>query len=289
MAHDPRFDPTQAFTEAEVRAALGFVLSAEQAEAQARPMCDPLLFYAGPPDDPPPPPERLPPSGFLCVAVSDGMLDLLALVSDDAAARVWRLRGVSAPEGERQREALRAQLASSPPPAPQGGVAADGAECASWASRPGLRVRLSVGVRAWPRRSYADAVTPMPQKHSRPIPGGRAVWLTERLWALAAELPVERVPIEAIEEFDAVCWFDAESPPTCRNVARHARRIRDADLSYPVILSADGRLMDGGHRLAKAWLAGETAVAAVRFAVDPTPDYVVPDGASLGRPSSTAP
>ncbi|MDF1502380.1 hypothetical protein [Roseisolibacter sp. H3M3-2] len=128
----------------------------------------------------------------------------------------------------------------------------------------------------------------MPQKHSRAVPGGRAVWLTERLWALAEGLPAERVPLDAIPELDVVCWFDAERPPTPRNVARHARRIADADLRYPVILSADGRLMDGGHRLAKAWLAGETSLLAVRFAVDPAPDYVVPEGAPLWPPPAGA-
>ena len=118
----------------------------------------------------------------------------------------------------------------------------------------------------------------MPQKHSRPVPGGRAVWLTERLWTLAHGLPEELVAINAIAEFDEDAWFGPHAPPTCRAVARHARRIYEADLSYPVILSADGRLMDGGHRIARAWLAGETHVRAVRFARDPEPDYVVPAG-----------
>lgn len=122
----------------------------------------------------------------------------------------------------------------------------------------------------------------MPQKHSRAVPGGRAVWLTERLWELARGLAVEVVAIEQIPEFDLVCWFGSGAPPTCRNVALHARRIQQADLSYPVILSSDGRLMDGGHRLAKAWLAGETHVRAVRFGVDPEPDYIIPADDSAG-------
>ena len=41
------------------------------------------------------------------------------------------------------------------------------------------------------------------------------------------------------------CWFHGKGP-TCREVAEHARRINAADLTYPVILSADGGLMDGG-------------------------------------------
>ena len=73
------------------------------------------------------------------------------------------------------------------------------------------------------------------------------------------------------------CWFVGRNVPTCRAVAEHARRIQNADLSYPVILAADGHLMDGGHRIAKAWLYGETDVLAVRFEVDPAPDWIVAD------------
>ncbi|MEJ7832968.1 MAG: hypothetical protein WKF79_08650 [Nocardioides sp.] len=41
--------------------------------------------------------------------------------------------------------------------------------------------------------------------------------------------------------------------------------------------STDGRLMDGGHRIARAWLEGLAWVDAVRFEVDPEPDWVVSD------------
>ena len=118
----------------------------------------------------------------------------------------------------------------------------------------------------------------MPQQHSRPVPGGRAVWHTGRLWQLARHLPVELVAVDAIAELAQDCWFGPTTPPTCRAVALHAKRIYEADLSYPIILSADGRLMDGGHRLARAWLDGQVQIRAVRFAVDPEPDYVVHDG-----------
>ena len=112
----------------------------------------------------------------------------------------------------------------------------------------------------------------MPETHSRPVPGGRAVFMTQRLWELSAGLPVETVLIDDIREFDENCWF-GDGPVTCRMVARHAGRIQKADLSYPVILSSDGRLMDGGHRISKAWLSGATTINAVRFNVDPEPGY----------------
>ena len=116
----------------------------------------------------------------------------------------------------------------------------------------------------------------MADGHSRPTPSGRAFWSTATLWGAAEGLPVRRVAIADIAEFDQDCWFGGTHVPSCRAVAQHARQIFEADLAYPVILAADGGLMDGGHRIAKAWLAGETEIAAVRFEVDPPPDHVIP-------------
>ena len=88
---------------------------------------------------------------------------------------------------------------------------------------------------------------------------------------------MHRVAVADIAELDEDCWFDGRSP-TCREVAAHARRITDADLSHPIILGSDGRLMDGGHRIARAWLDGVAEVDAVQFDVDPEPDWIVPSG-----------
>ena len=116
----------------------------------------------------------------------------------------------------------------------------------------------------------------MPGKHSRMTEQGRAVWLTERLWEFARDLPVRQVPIGQIREFDLNCWFGPQDVPTCRAVASHALQISRADLRYPIILSADGGLMDGGHRVCKAWLLGHTEISVVQFAQDPEPDYILP-------------
>ena len=61
---------------------------------------------------------------------------------------------------------------------------------------------------------------------------------------------------------------------TCRQVAEHARFIDEAELAYPVILSSDGRIMDGMHRVLKALMQGESHIRAVRFLIDPEPDFV---------------
>ena len=114
------------------------------------------------------------------------------------------------------------------------------------------------------------------EHHSHLVGGRRHHFWTDRLWELAEGLPVRDIPIDDIAEFDQDCWFHGRAP-TCRQVAEHARRMQNADLRFPVILAADGSLMDGGHRISKAWLAGHATVRAITFAVDPQPDWITDD------------
>jgi len=112
------------------------------------------------------------------------------------------------------------------------------------------------------------------QYHFRPGPEGLRAWDVHRLIALAEPLPVIQIPLAAIRELDEPYWFDHGYAPTCRAVAEHARLIQNVDVSFPIILSADGRVMDGMHRVAKALLLDLDVVPAKRFAEDPAPDYV---------------
>jgi len=85
---------------------------------------------------------------------------------------------------------------------------------------------------------------------------------------------MKSVPLESIAAFDQNCWFGA-SEPTCRNVAEHARRINDVSFDHPIILSSEGWVMDGMHRVAKAFIEGLTCIQAVQFAENPAPDECV--------------
>jgi hypothetical protein len=120
------------------------------------------------------------------------------------------------------------------------------------------------------------------QYHLRPSPIGLLAWDVDRLIDLTAHLPQAEVPLGAIRELDEPFWFGGGSEAaTCRAVAEHARLIFDADLSYPIILGADGRVMDGMHRVAKAYLEGRATILAVRLEVDPQPDFVGVDETAL--------
>jgi hypothetical protein len=112
------------------------------------------------------------------------------------------------------------------------------------------------------------------QYHFQPSERGLLAWDVDRLVELARDLPVHAVPVSAIREIDEVYWFDADQRPTCRAVLLHMRLIEEADLAYPIILAADGRVMDGMHRVAKAVREGRLEIDAVRFERDPAPDHV---------------
>lgn len=97
----------------------------------------------------------------------------------------------------------------------------------------------------------------------------------DRLINLSRDLPGHAVTLDTIRELDEPFWFGGgNQDATCRAIIEHCRLIAAADLSFPIILSAGGRVMDGMHRVAKAALAGQNAVPAVRFLVDPEPDYI---------------
>ena len=98
-------------------------------------------------------------------------------------------------------------------------------------------------------------------------------WEVEQLWEITKSFPIKSVPLGEIGDFDLVTWFDSgQHLPTCRAVTEHARKIMAAEFEHPVILSADGHVMDGMHRIAKAWLLGHETIEAVQFDEDPEPD-----------------
>jgi hypothetical protein len=120
------------------------------------------------------------------------------------------------------------------------------------------------------------------QYHFRSSAEGLCAWDVRRLVQLSSALVRERVPLSAIAELDEPYWTGGPSPQmTCRQVVDHARLMLDCDLAFPVILSSDGRVMDGMHRICKALFEGRDDIEAVRFLQDPQPDYIGVDPRDL--------
>lgn len=113
------------------------------------------------------------------------------------------------------------------------------------------------------------------QYYLRPNQGRFTAWDVDRLVELTKNLPRLRIPLEAIREIDEPHWFSGGAQDaTCRAIMEHARMINEADLDFPIILSSDGRVMDGMHRVLKALLSGWQTIEAVRFEHDPEPDFL---------------
>jgi len=111
------------------------------------------------------------------------------------------------------------------------------------------------------------------QYHFRPSPDGLQAWDVRKLITASAHLTPEQRLLSQIQEIDETWWYDFDTP-TVRSIVGHMRLLRQVDLSYPILLCADGRLMDGMHRVARALLSGRETIAARQFLATPPPDFV---------------
>jgi len=113
------------------------------------------------------------------------------------------------------------------------------------------------------------------QYHFRNSADGLCAWDVRRLVQLSSALVPERIPLSAIRELDEPYWAgEPGQRMTCRQVVEHARLMLDCDPAFPVILSSNGRVMDGMHRICRVLLERRDEIKAVRFVRDPEPDYI---------------
>ena len=125
------------------------------------------------------------------------------------------------------------------------------------------------------------------QYYFRSSPRGVLAWDVDRLVRLSRALPRKQVLLGDIRELDET-WLSEDERPTWRALLDHMRLIQETDLSFPIILSADGGIMDGRHRVARVVLEGREHIEAVQFDSDPEPDYVgvAPEAAAPWVPGS---
>ena len=111
------------------------------------------------------------------------------------------------------------------------------------------------------------------QYYFRSSSRGLLAWDVDRLVDLSRNLPRKVIRLADVRDLDEP-WCGEDERPTWRAMVEHLKLIDAADLSFPIILSAAGAVMDGRHRVAKALWQGRTEVEAVQFDEDPAPDHV---------------
>ena len=111
-----------------------------------------------------------------------------------------------------------------------------------------------------------------PNQGDEHVIDGKTKYSCARLFHLAKDLPVFDLPLAALDLSSTP--FDGEN---MMDLAYHARKIMDADLSYPIILFQDGVVADGRHRIIRALADGKATIKAVRLEHNPTPCGIVKD------------
>jgi len=112
---------------------------------------------------------------------------------------------------------------------------------------------------------------------SQVIDGKEHVWNVERLWSLSENICINELDVHTLMQkvLDKDCWFRGYEKPTTRNTIAHFERIQAADLSYPIILTPDGTILDGVHRLVKAYMQQKEQIKVVKFNELPKPDFIL--------------
>ena len=97
---------------------------------------------------------------------------------------------------------------------------------------------------------------------------GSRVWAVRDLWRAAVNLTPFEQHIDAIPDIESIDRGDIWGPGTSTRLEEVAR-IEGADLAYPIILTPEGHVCDGAHRIWKARKLGLTHILAVRLPVMP--------------------
>lgn len=111
------------------------------------------------------------------------------------------------------------------------------------------------------------------QYHFRQVGQDTYIWDVHHLVELTKTLVIKKVQLVDIQELNEAYWFP-DQYPTTQQIIEHIQLVQDADLSYPIILCAEGRVMDGMHRVAKASLLKQTDILALQFEQTPLPDFI---------------
>jgi hypothetical protein len=99
---------------------------------------------------------------------------------------------------------------------------------------------------------------------------GDHFWIVSSLWELSKDLPIYEVPLVGMDLGQTV-WDSVGD--NFLEFCKHVNLVNNADLSYPILLSPMGYIVDGRHRLAKAIINGHSTIKIQKLSTMPEPDY----------------
>ena len=87
--------------------------------------------------------------------------------------------------------------------------------------------------------------------------GKELFWKNETLWKKAAELQVKEVMLDDLPWKEDGC-HNLGNPPKWGKVAEHCKHAMEVDSSFPIIIGPQGEIVDGMHRIIKAFVDGKS-------------------------------
>ncbi|MBN1971354.1 MAG: hypothetical protein JXR48_17805 [Candidatus Delongbacteria bacterium] len=123
------------------------------------------------------------------------------------------------------------------------------------------------------------------QYHLRPSGNKFNAWDVDRLIEMTKDFDVIEVDVLELLERNKFHWYQGDNLPTVKSIFDHMKLVEECSLDYPIILSTEGIIMDGMHRVGKAYLQNIQTIKAVKFDYTPKPDFVnvLPDELSYDR------
>lgn len=108
-----------------------------------------------------------------------------------------------------------------------------------------------------------------PQYHFRKVGGDTLIWRVEPL--LKRKFTPFDMMLSKVSEIYEPYWYH-DMPPTCISVMEHAAQAARTDLSYPILICEYHKIIDGMHRVMKAYSEGKSTIRAHQIYL-PEPDY----------------
>lgn len=112
------------------------------------------------------------------------------------------------------------------------------------------------------------------QYHLRPTDNGFNAWDVDNLIEATKNFNIVKVCILDLLERNKFHWNQGHNILTTQSIFNHMKLVEDCSLDYPIILSAEGIIMDGMHRVDKAYIQNKLEINAVQFDITPSPDYI---------------
>lgn len=95
------------------------------------------------------------------------------------------------------------------------------------------------------------------------------VFKNKTLIDASKDLEVFNFDISPIDTNIKLYWY----LNTINDFIIHFNKVKNSDLSIPIILRSDNFIMDGYHRVIKAKLENINIIPARKFKIDPKPDF----------------